>query len=418
MNWLRKNQDRLALLLFAFAYVGLLFPIPISNITIITLVLFCLVNTKPKEILRLVLSNRGVQFILLFYTMHIVGVAYSSDVDNAFFNLEKKSSLVLIPLFTVSFLSQRKERLISQSTLIYGLVCMGSSIFFLLIATYKKFVQLDPLAFYFENFATIHYVFYSLHFSVGSLFLIDHLLSQNRSRYYNIVYPGLVTIYSILILFIVSSKSGIICFSIGLLFILYRYLKSKTALYVCIAIFICCLITLFTFNDTTRNRFLDLGKNLEILSRESFEETNPFSGFTLRVLFWKFSVHEMIERKQYLMGTGTGDAQHFLDKIYEAHKLTNYGFTGYDSHNQWVFTFIQLGCFGLLGLGLLYVKLFDSIRDRPISLYFLLGTGLFSLTESILESNKGIVFFALIVSLILPSLNKAITQTPNDSKEF
>jgi O-antigen ligase len=161
------------------------------------------------------------------------------------------------------------------------------------------------------------------------------------------------------------------------------------------------------FNDTTRSRFTELTQNLSILTRDKLGE-EVITDLNMRLLFWKISILHSWNDHLVLTGVGTGDAQDYLDSLYTHPNYQLYGYVGWDSHNQWVFTFVQLGVIGVAAMALLFGWSFKGAfrRSDLRFMIFLIITFGFSQSESILESNKGIVFFSLLFTLLCVSYNK------------
>jgi hypothetical protein len=79
-----------------------------------------------------------------------------------------------------------------------------------------------------------------------------------------------------------------------------------------------------------------------------------------------------------------------------------------------VYSLIQLGVLGIIPIVLIYfLSIKRSLIEKRIEpLIFLFITLIFSLTESIFEVNKGIVFFSLFVALVAASKE---SDTPTKS---
>ncbi|MFM7853529.1 MAG: O-antigen ligase family protein, partial [Flammeovirgaceae bacterium] len=123
----------------------------------------------------------------------------------------------------------------------------------------------------------------------------------------------------------------------------------------------------------------------------------------MRLVFWKLALNNLWIENKIWLGVGTGDAQDYIDNLYRLPEYKIDGYVGWNSHNQWVTTCIQQGILGLFVLTLLFAIPFQlALKNRDVKLIsFLVVTFLFSLTESIFETNKGIVFFTLFFCLLV-----------------
>lgn len=410
-----KNTKSILTWLVCFAYIGLFLPIAVSNITIIALLVFCLIKTTPREILRTIKENRFLQIIAALYFLQVIGLLYTDNLKTGFFILEKKISLLLIPVFVLPLF----QKFDVYNNFIFrriGYITLISSFYLLGVATFRTFVLHDSQAFYFENFtsALVHYVYYSMYFACGSLLLIDALFDTLIDKKYAVLIITPLFVYSLAFLILVASKTGIGVFCLASIFFLYKRIPNKKLFALSLLLLLTAVSVLFYFNPTTRNRFIGLEQNLSFLKLDDFRGHEVYiTDLNMRLLFWKISLVHSWRDHLVLTGVGTGDCQDYLDSLYALPQYQLYGYIGWDSHNQWVFTFIQLGVIGVLVMALLYGKYFiEAFKRHDVRfLSFLIITIGFSFSESILESNKGIVFFALLFTILSASYYKRSLDT-------
>ncbi|HEY5824904.1 MAG TPA: hypothetical protein VIT44_11085, partial [Cyclobacteriaceae bacterium] len=321
--------------LICLCYVGLLFPTKISNITLTLLLVYSLLNFNFNQLKETWKRGFFLKIILAYYLIHVIGLLYSEDLKSGFFILEKKISLLLLPLLLLPVLILFSSLNVKSLLLKLGITTMAGGCVVLLVATFKSIVFHDSQAFFFENFSPIHYVYYSLYFAIGSLIFLDTTFDFFQKRSYGLILWFLLAAYSMGLLIVISSKMGIVSFSIGASILIYFRTPNKKYFFSALLILVVSLSLFISIHDTTRQRFLDLGKNFEILKENQivYNEKEEFTGFNLRVLFWKFSLSHLLEEKKYLTGVGTGDAQHFIDEAYALHNLSVYDYKGWDPHN-------------------------------------------------------------------------------------
>ena len=409
-----KNTKSILITLVLLAYVGLFFPLNVSNVTLIALLAFSLVKTKPKEFIESIRKNSYSQVMIGIYLLLIIGLLYTSDMKSGLFVLEKKMSFLLIPLLVLPIL--QREKVTDRKVFIaIGLITIASSIILLVVALYKTLVLHDTDAFFYENFTSIHYVYYSLYFAFGSLLLIESLLDEMIIRPTGIIIISLLFIYSLGVLIYVASKTGIMIYCISSVIIFFMKIKNKKIFIISIILMIGSASILFYFNKTSRSRFEGLTEHLSVLtSNDLASEGITITDLNMRLLFWKLSLIDGSADYFVWLGLGTGDVQTYLDGLYT--KNTLYGYLGYDTHNEWIFTWLQLGLPGIIVVGFLFVKfLRDAYFRRDLKfMIFLLITLAFSQSESILESNKGIVFFVLFFTLFcVPYKKESISIIAN-----
>lgn len=405
-----KNTKSILTWLICLSYIGMFFSIPAGNIAMAPLLVFCLINFRPKDFLRTWRENAFQKIIAGLFLLQVIGLAYTSNMNAGFFMLEKKASFLLIPILTLPIL--QKAAMDSRDLLReIGYITLLSSVVLLVMASYKTVVLHDTEAFYFENFTYIHYVYYSLYFAVGSLLLMDAVFDNLLARKYGVLLTTLLFIYCLGIQILVASKTGIIGFCAASLFLLYKKFPNKRVFATSVLVFLIAASLLFYFNSTTRSRFVGLTEDASVLFQDNLAGDDfVVTGLTLRLLFWKISITHSW-RDQPLLGAGTGDAQDYINSLLTRPEIQLNSFVNFDSHNQWVFTFVQLGLMGTLGMVLLFGKYFaEALRTSDLKFVcFLIITLGFSFSESLLESNKGILFFTLLFTIFSISHGKQPT---------
>lgn len=385
---------------FCLAYIGLLFPIPISNVTLIVLCLVALFTFKKDTFLSNLVQNRPAILLILFFVLHVVSLIYTSNQSNGLFNLEKKLSffilpIILVPAFSHLDLSERQalNNKIGLLTILIGAALLS-------FACARYFFLGDLLAFDKDYFAPISYVFFGMQFTVGSLVIMNSLSNKTEKGESKIWALAILFIFSLLILFINGSRVSIISFIIGSIILFLFKIKNKKTSFFAILVLIVTLGSLMLAFKSTRDRFTELTHNLDMIQMEKLEEYQEFNGLNLRLYFWKVSLSHLWQDGLLAFGVGVGDEPDYLVNAYTAHNLDDYGFLGFDPHNQWVSTCVQLG---LLGIATMVVLFFISLRQAFQNadynlIVFIMVVFFYSMTESIFESNKGIVFFTICVS--------------------
>jgi len=401
-----KNKKSILLWLIGIAYSGLFFPFRISNVAMILLIVYCVFSIHPREILSTVRKNPLIMLIVALFFIQVIGLLYTSNLDYGLFVIEKKIWLLAIPLLAAPAIQRHREDRESILRLI-GILSMLSSVVLLGIAVYRYYLLNIPHAFdyvtgnEYEGFTSIHYVYYSMYFACGSLFLIDGLFDQVIRKKYGLLVLGFLFAYSLGIIFLAASKMAIAAYGVAAIVFLYFRLRNKRLFVSSIALLAILTSIFFYFNGATRSRFEGLDRDLAILNQEVLPEEIEFTGLNVRLLFWKLNIQHEWNDGLLLTGTGTGDAQDYIDSIYNLPQYKLYGYVGWDPHNQWVYSLVQLGIIGVLSLAYLYFSSFRSaIKQKDLKFFsFLIITLFFSMTESILELNKGIIFFSLIFTL-------------------
>jgi O-antigen ligase len=404
-----KNNVRVFHWLVCILFVGMLFPqVRMSNIPLALLLLFCLVHASPMQIWTTLKSNRFALLLLGIFLLQVIGLLYTENEKDGFFILEKKLCFILMPVFIFPFaarLSRAQQHKLLETL---GLIMILSSAILLLIGLYRKFVLGYEHAFFFESFrefegfTPIHYVYYALYFACGFLIFMDGIYDRLVVRKYGYIFIALLFIYGLSMIMLIASKMGIFVFVISTAVFLYRKTVNKKHFAIGIVSLSICLVVLFLLNDTTRARFAELADNLDVVKQSVFVEDFKWTGLNMRLLFWKISLVHLWQDNLVLTGVGTGDGKDYINSIFNLPQYEFWGYLNWDSHNQWVFTLIQVGVAGVLILALIYIAMFRkafAMKDFKLLAFAIVTLG-FSMTESILDLNKGIIFFTLFLTLL------------------
>ncbi len=395
MSLLVKFQKYLLII----ALVGLLLPLNLSSMA---LILFIISSFFTRVIARKsIVPNKRQLLFAGFFLLYPLALLYSENMGYGLKLLERNMVWFLIPMVIPLGLNFERKVLfqafqvfsIAVHLLVFGLV---------VIAAANYIEPKDPLVFYYDQLTDIinfHPVYLSLYLLFGMLILVDAW----RKRVFRIpFYLGLLVIlFDFVLLVLLSSKTVLISFLLVLLILVFRELKNKKQLWIALAgVFVLGLgITQFS---ETKNRINDsLFSSWELLDKETFLYNDPFTGITLRLITWKFVMKKFVQYENVWIGVGTGDATDYIDRVYIDRNMDEAGYLGFNLHNQYLEYFLKFGLIGLIYfLTILFLSFKKAIKDRN-GLYFsfLIIFCMFSLTESNLEVQRGIVFFVLVNSL-------------------
>jgi len=105
-------------------------------------------------------------------------------------------------------------------------------------------------------------------------------------------------------------------------------------------------------------------------------------------------------KKNWLIGVGTGDCNELLNDCYDQKGIPE--FKWLDSHNEYFDFLLTFGIGGLLlFLASLFMPLYLAIKQKQfLYVLFLCHFMVCSLTENLLDNNKGIVFYAFFNSFL------------------
>ena len=395
MSLLEKIQKYLLII----ALVGLLLPLNLSSMA---LILFIITSFFTRVIARKSIVPKKKQLLFAgYFLLYPLALLYSENVGYGLRLMERNMVWFLIPMVIPLGLNFEKK-ILYQAFRVFSIAVHLLVVGLVAVAIWNYLETKDPLVFYYDQLTAIikfHPVYLSLYLLFGMLILVDAW----RKRMFKIpLYLGVVIIlFDFVLLVLLSSKTVLISFLLVLLILVFRELKSKKQVFIALAGVFLLGLGITQFSET-KNRINDsLFSSWELLDKETFLYNDPFTGITLRLITWKFVMKKFLQHENVLIGVGTGDATDYIDRVYIDRNMDEAGYLGFNLHNQYLEYFLKFGLIGLIYfLTILFLSFQKAIKDRN-GLYFsfLIIFCMFSITESNLEVQRGIVFFVLINSL-------------------
>ncbi|MEQ9415048.1 MAG: O-antigen ligase family protein, partial [Cyclobacteriaceae bacterium] len=164
------------------------------------------------------------------------------------------------------------------------------------------------------------------------------------------------------------------------------------------SIFIFLFLVLSALNPISLYREFQEINSANFQIRENTDYTNSTE---IRLSLW-WAGFKTVLQSNPIIGSGSGDTHLEMNRTLKAHNISNV-LNSNDPHNQFLNTFISTGLIGLLLLlGCYFYPVRHAwLQENFLQLSFIGLVLLASLTESFLESQKGIAFFVLFQSLSL-----------------
>ena len=357
-------------------------------------------NFKEKK------SSKKILLISSIYLLYLIGILYSQNRTAAIFSLEEKLSLLAVPLI---FFISKINYLLSYHKIIKAFIegCVVSLLFSLINSSVTYFYTSDTSAFFYQNIALYHhgsYLSMYLNFAIGCIYFFSF---RPTKHFYlkPILGFSLIVFFSIFIA-LLSSKTGIISlflihvFSISYWISIHKaYLKGAFAI-----VLIGAISSAFYLFSASINARVN-----ELISSSS-SETNTSTN--IRKEIWSSAASLYLEAP--IIGHGTGDV---IDELARLSKEKNLGFINkkkLNAHNQYLQTAVALGSIGIITLiAMLILPLYISWKNKYwIYVFFILLTMTNFLTEAMLETQSGVIFYAFFNTLFFAVL---MQQKPDKS---
>lgn len=388
--------------IFVFLFV-LLFSIKLSNVKL---------NKVP---------------ILIFtagFLLSVISISYSSNVHEGKLVIERQMSLLFIPLLW--FAAFKMDRLKFHFVLQVFFISIVLVSLYLLKISYEKFTGshvsvkewfvIDNLYHAFAKPVGMHATYLSLYVSLGIFIGFYCILLKNHWIIKILVFLSIVVL--IVTLTLLSSRI-VIAFSLAILFFVYPFYirKLKHKFLLILAALIIALLSFFLAKESSfiSGRFLDkISDEIKLKPFLKADSTyNPVYGGETRADRW-FCAVELIKEKP-MLGYGTGSEKDVLMEKYQKYNLQNAVINNYDAHNQYLAFWIKSGFFGLLFfLTAIGYGFYIAVKSKNfLYLSFLLLFAVTCMTENVLESNKGIFFYAFF-NVLFYSYCRRNPQQPNN----
>lgn len=340
-------------------------------------------------------EKKGILALALLYVTYVVGLIYSSNLKYGLFDLEVKLSLLLFPLvFFISKIEMKKVADNILNSFIDG--CFVASILSLVSAAIQYYLYSNINSFFYGELALYGHSSYMALFLCFSSALI---YIKNIKQGNKISFPKkdlfLLALFSLIIFFLVSKTGIISILLIHFSFIGYLIIKNKLYLKGTVA-----LVLISTLLFAGYKAFPEVNNRFNELFSTVFSESKELnSTSSIRTVIWKTSLNILTEHP---FGVGTGDVKDVLVENYVKSGLDYAAEKELNAHNQFLQIALATGILGLLVLMIMiFYPLYYAIKNKHIIYMVFLGLIIINfLTEAMLETLAGVVFFAFFNTML------------------
>ncbi|HYV92004.1 MAG TPA: O-antigen ligase family protein [Chitinophagales bacterium] len=332
------------------------------------------------------------------YLCYSLGMLYTSDQSFGWQLMQLRSSMVLLPLMflcdsgiEIPPLRQILKWFVAGGITL-SLIILGHAAF-ILIAQHQNIFTFGNLT----DFLKINRVYISLYFVMMILALANKMLQDELKRS-DRIYHGILILVFVMMVILLSEREEVIALVTATvaMFMMHFISRKKTLTGIAWAAMMSCfLISVIMLFPDTQQRFLDVKKEWN----QAYSDQHPTS-VTIRKAVWEISGG--LISKYPLSGVGTGDVEDSLLHHYQLEKLVWPYNDRLNAHNQFLQTTVALGVFGSLALLLLFITGFRIaiISRNELYFLFLLIFIISNLTESMFETEAGVVFFSFFNSVM------------------
>lgn len=355
-------------------------------------------TTKTYEIKPL--FDKKIILFLIFFSLHIIGVFYSSNKDSALFDIQIKLPMLILPLIFIflpkNFLTKDKFWLYALSIIAGLIITIFYCFSFGIVRAVSNSLPLLPEIIYTKLSASFHPSYLSLFASTGLVLTYKIPLNNifpnfNKSGLIKSIIIVLISIFLIML----NSRTGFILMVISYLWILIDmfFVRKRKVLAISTALIVSLSLLLVLNTNILSQRYNNAINNIGQTNNIEPE----MSSMSQRNFIYSNSLNLISEN--IVFGVGTGDVKSTFENLYERENIHFHSYL--NAHNQYLQTTIALGLIGLLILlSLFFFPMIKMIREKEfffLTIFLLIGFSF--LFESMLERNMGTYFFALIYVL-------------------
>lgn len=399
--------DQITLYHLLLLMASLPFALFYSHLILISLIIHMIIRFK-KPVWPLV-SVRMLALVSVFL-MTVGSTVYAANREAAFTEWGRQMLILLLPLL-FCFLRFDLARYRNFLLLVFSFVCTATVLYLYgyAVFTIRYYGLPAPTlfshAFTNHNFSApiaIHATFFSMQLALALVFLFGAFLHEARFSY------RLLFLVCILILAAglvqLSSKSVCFCVFLSINLVVPYFLWHKRAYrkYMIItAVLSVMVVAGIAQPGAFRERFIgQLQSDLSQAPAEEFGDP--------RIARWKIAA-ELILREPFA-GYGAGSEIPLLKNSFFEYRLYKSYLSNLNAHNQYLSFLLKSGFTGLViyVVTLLFGFRMALARKDMLFFVFVLLVAFVSVSENLLDVNKGIIFYAFFFSFFVFSGNQLV----------
>jgi len=376
-------------------------PIKFNNFAIAIIVIAWIFEFAWGRKWELIRERKLLFSLPIVYVVYLIGMAYTENIDAGLRHLEVKSTFLIFPLAIGSSVTLDREAIRRILNVFVGsilIICL-----YCLAWAYHNFLQ---------DGEVIHFWYYDLVKPIGvhpiylanyialSIIILLYRLNWNHNSLVISFFQVLKVIGLFYVVILLSALSVLgFLFSYGMFLGCRKVLKFSTtpkAILVILSIGILGILVVMN-NSMTAHKI----SKMTNLNYQMDDPDYAWNSLTIRLAKWNCSID--VIKDNVFVGVGTGDEQDELMLSYERNNFKEGIRCEYNSHNQYLSTFIALGFIGLISLiATLIIPLVVGVKSDNILLTgFILLMMIGFTTENMLSVQKGTVFFSFFYTILL-----------------
>lgn len=398
---MKKNKSTLCLIknkLLAYLFYGFCFTLPFSQLLnsrllFVAAIVSCFLSDHKFSFKAFVIQSWD---LLLFFSMLMIGLTYSTDIQLGLRQIETSLSFLGVPLVVYNLGGFSKDKMartfyaFALGTFVAGLICLiDASVSFSQTGDYQRFfysqltrtVDSHPTYFAYYLIFVITYGLYFLYYELPCKF-VGWLIAA--------------LLFFFILLLLTGGQTAFISLILVFSFFISKYALERKGTRESITVLLVFVLLVCM-----------IGVIVVFRSNEVFLSISNQNDYWERMALWKSAI---AANTNPLFGVGTGDYNLVLNDYYRDHDMNHFAKENFNSHNQFIQMYFSNGLVGLFSLLLVLGRpLYVSVTQRNllgILLYF--PFLMYGVTEVFLGRYQGVVFLALVHQIL-------VSQQPNTS---
>ena len=414
---LTSNLDKFTILVLASVLVTIPLGVKVNNIAIIMMLSLAVLKIKREHFVFNMYDL--ILFIPAFlFLIYLIGLFWSYNLMAGWLEVEKRLSLLIFPI-SFYLLKGRLSGLNYRQILIglllgcalISIICYTNAFFNVIEnSSFKVVGNLERDYYYFSYIhltspVNVDPIYLSLYVNFSIIVLLTRNIIGTAFRI-------VLLLYFCVFIFLIASKIGIICLVLILMVYLMYLIKSRILIVsLTVGIPLILFIVIFSSNFL-KDRFIVTTK---------FKYELPWLGdwnsFSQRLAIWSCALDAV--GRVFPLGYGTSNGQAALEEIYKERKYIRGYEDRYNAHNEYIFTILESGIFGLLILLLMIaVPIAWDFKAHSTLFYFQILIFLYFFVEVIMARRIGITFCLFFYSLLISEKMKNIPKSLQLTDEF
>lgn len=398
-----KLENRISYYLLACFLIALPFDRFYSEWLLIIFCIHTLIHLKKNKLAAL--RNKKIWIITSIFFLNAAAITFSNYQSEGYKDSVYQLGILLFPVFlSLTNCNIGKYKLLLLE--IFGLTCT-ITILYLYFDAFRvihyfhlPWLSILNRSFINQKFSApigLHATYLSMYATLSiSIFLF---MFFRNLRFKNLKY----IIYTVILLAgLIQLSSRAVFIATGLIIViavpsLLLHGKKKLQFFTVSLVASLLIIAAITQIDSLKKRYInDLENDLS-------GYTDPGDQSESRMLRWGLE-WELIEKSPFI-GYGSGSEINILKEKYFEKKFYRSYLSELNAHNQYLSFLINTGIIGLLlYLYVLYYGFASAIKRKDfLLLSFMIIVAVVSISENILDVNKGVFFYAFFYSIFLLS---------------